>query len=164
MQIPYRKPGFFSQIKPDPLMTEEKFLELNKNLEHLKKIRPTAAAEVARLAELGDFSENAEYQMAKGRLRGINSRITGLEYEIKNAQIIKKSDSGKVGLGSKVKVEIEGKEKEYTILGSSETNPAHGVISHLSPLGKILMNKKTGDTFSLTVQNYEKIGKITEIS
>src|SRR3990167_4531594 len=115
MRVPYRKPGKFSQMKPDPMMTEEKFNELKKEQEKLKRIRPHAAADVARLAELGDFSENAEYQLAKGRLRGINNAIVRLENQINQAEIIKPQRTDTVQLGSTVTIESASGQKTYQI-------------------------------------------------
>lgn len=149
MQLPYRKPGKYTNIPNDPLMTGHKLLELKTELERVRKLRPKAASEVARLAELGDFSENVEYQQAKGRLRGINNRITTLEFQINHAEIIEPSDSGIVEIGSTVSLDIDGTEKTYTILGSSETDPAQKVISYTSPLGELLMGKSVGDTVAL---------------
>ena len=82
MQVPYRKPGVYNYNKKDPLITADKLEQLKNKLERLKKKRPEAASEVARLAQLGDFSENVEYQLAKGRLRRINSEIQILENQI----------------------------------------------------------------------------------
>jgi len=88
-----RKPGTYTHVKLDPLITGWKFDELKKKLETLKKVsQPKASNEVARLAEMGDFSENAAYQMAKGRLRGINNTIARLENQINHAVIIKTQD------------------------------------------------------------------------
>jgi hypothetical protein len=90
MQTPYRKPGKFSHIKPDPEITQAKFDELASKLDRLKnKTRFKAMEEVRIQAENGDFSENASYQIAKGRLRSINQRILDLENQLKVAVIIK---------------------------------------------------------------------------
>jgi len=59
MRVPIRKPGKYTHLKPDPNLTEGKFNELKKKLERLKADQPDAIAEVRRLAEMGDFSENA---------------------------------------------------------------------------------------------------------
>lgn len=156
MQVPYRKPGKFSQIKSDPLMTQVKFDELEAKLSRLKESRPHAAQEVARLAELGDFSENVEYQLAKGRLRGINSGILKLERQLNDAEIIapnKKTDTAQVG--HTVTIECNGKEKTYQILGSSETKPEKGIISHNSPIGSALLGHRVGDEVKIVVGEKE---------
>jgi transcription elongation factor GreA len=152
MQIPYRKPGKFSQLQQDPLLTQEKFLQLERDLDRLKNTaRPQAAAEVKRLAELGDFSENAEYQLAKGKLRGINSRIFAIEVQLKNAVIIQKEESGVVEIGSTVTVSDGHEQKTFTLLGSAETKPGKGVISYTSPVGKALLGHEVGDMVEIVL-------------
>lgn len=145
MQLPKRKPGKYANSKIDFHITQTKFDELKRNLDQLKKTQPTAAAEVQRLAELGDFSENAAYQMAKGRLRGINQKILELEAKINHAVIIEPKDTDEVALGSKVVIKINGKECTYQILGSAEVDPARGIISRNSPIGAAIMGHKVGD-------------------
>jgi len=164
MQIPYRKPGKFTNLKPDPLLTEEKFLKLKQKLERLKNSQPQAAADVAQLAELGDFSENAEYQYAKARLRGINYGILSLESQINQAEIItvpKQMDA--IQLGHQVTVEINGQKKIYQILGSSETNPQKGIISYNSPIGEALLGRSVGETVKIKLADKEVLYKIIRI-
>ncbi|MDD5290758.1 MAG: GreA/GreB family elongation factor [Patescibacteria group bacterium] len=165
MQVPRRKPGKYTNLKPDAHMTPEKLAELKNKLEKLKTIRPQQAAEVKELSTTGDFSENAGYQMAKGRLRGINQRILDLEEMIKNAVIIRGKKSGSVELGSTVTVEIGGREKKYKILGSSETDPGRGVISHNSAVGRALLGRKAGEMVKIRPGDKDKevIYKIIKI-
>ncbi len=164
MQIPYRKPGKYMIQKPDPHLTQAKFDELQKKLEKLCLNRPQAAKEVARLAELGDFSENVEYQLAKGRLRRINQNILEIEFTLKNAEIIAPNTSNKnVSLGHTVMVEVNNKVKTYQILGSSEANPDKNIISQNSPLGSNLLGKKIGDEVKIKLKDKDIIYKILEI-
>lgn len=164
MRVPFRKPGKYSQIKPDYLLTEGKFGELKNKLDRLKNIsRPQAAAEVSRLAEMGDFSENAEYQLAKGRLRGINNAILKLENQLNNAVIISPKQTGAVQAGNTVTVESGGKQKTYLILGSSETNPREGIISRNSPIGSALVGRGAGETVKVKLANKEVEYKIIKI-
>ncbi len=151
MQVPYRKPGKYSQMKSDPLLTEGKILELTNKLDRLKNVsRPRGAEEVKRLAELGDFSENVEYQLAKGKLRGINDNITKIENQLKNAVIIPhQKQTNTVEIGSTVTVENNGVEKSYQILGSVETDPQKGIISYNSPIGSALLGCKVGDIIKI---------------
>lgn len=151
MQIPKRKPGKFTHLKPDQNITEKKFEELQDELQKLKKFSlPRAADEVQTLAQMGDFSENAAYQMAKGKLRGISQRILELEDQLKYAVIIKPTKGAKtVQLGHKVTIEANGKQKTYLILGSEETNPLKGIISQNSPLGSVLLGRKLGDKIKI---------------
>lgn len=162
MQLPYRKPGKFSETKLDPFLTQEKLAELKKKLETLQTIKqPRAAAEVSRLAELGDFSENAEYQLAKGRLRSINNAILTIDNQIKHAVIIKPdTDTDVVHVGHTVTLESDKGIKVYEILGSSETNPSKGIISHNSPIGAAIVGRKIGEVVTIQLGNKEVIYKI----
>lgn len=163
MRLPFRKPGKYTQIKSDPIITRSKFEDLKNNLKKLKKVRPEVVKEVARLAELGDFSENVEYQLAKGRLRGINSRILKLERQIADAQIISTTKNNIIQIGSVVTIESDGKQKIYQILGSSETNPEKGIVSHSSPIGSALLNHEVGDMVSVKIADKQVDYKIIAI-
>jgi len=155
MQTPYRKPSKFSYIKPDPQITEAKFNELKRKLDKLQNHTRFKVMEEVRInAENGDFSENAAYQIAKGKLRGINQKILDLANHLKIATIIKPNkDSDSVEIGHQVTVSYDGKERTYEILGSSETDPVRGIISHNSPIGSALLGHKVGDTVKVKLAN-----------
>ena len=166
MRLPTRKPGKYNGLKPDPYLTLKKYKELQNKLARLKKFsQPRAISEVKRLALDGDFSENAAYSMAKGRLRGINQKILEIEEYLKKAIIIKPGGNQKiVSLGSRVKVLVNGKQKIYQILGSSETNPAEGIISRNSPIGRALIGHKTGETVKIKLANGQTEYKIISLN
>ena len=156
MRVPYRKPTKFSNLAFDPLMTTGKFLELKTTLDKLKKSQPGAAKEVMRLAELGDFSENVEYQLAKGRLRAINQHILVTESRLNQAVMIApQTQSNTIQIGHMVTVLVGGKEKKYTILGSSETHPERGIISNQSPIGEALLGHHIGDRVHVMIGQKE---------
>lgn len=164
MRLPYRKPGKYMTQKPDPTMTQDKFVELQNKLNKLLAARPKAAADVTRLAELGDFSENVEYQLAKGRLRAINGKILEIEYTLKNAEIIRpNANKNTVQLGHTVTVENGGQSKIFQILGSSETNPTKNIISQNSPLGSALLGRRVRDKIKLELKDRTVEYKIIKI-
>lgn len=158
-----RKSDKLNQAPSDPLMTEGKFNELQVKLDRLKKSQPQAAAEVRRLAEMGDFSENFAYQMAKGRLRGINNGILQLERQLTLAVIIKPKKTDRVEIGHTVMIENEAGQKTYQILGSSESKPAQGIISHNSPIGAALLGRRIGEKIKVKIGGKEIEYKIIEI-
>jgi transcription elongation factor GreA len=164
MRVPIRKPGKYTHAKPDPNITEEKYREMKALLEKLKIRQPFLIAEVKRLALDGDFSENAAYQIAKGKLRGLNQRMLEIEDHLKRAIIIKPPlNKDYVRLGHRVTVEASGKTKEFLILGSSETNPESGVISNNSPLGNALIGRKPGEKVKVKLASKEVEYKIIKI-
>ncbi|MFA6307656.1 MAG: GreA/GreB family elongation factor [Patescibacteria group bacterium] len=159
MRVPIRKGGQYTNMKDDPVMTQGKFDELKKTLEKLKKdIQPKMAEEVKRLALMGDFSENAAYQIAKGRLRFTNSKIENITKQIAEANIIKiNKNKNVIEIGSLVTVKIDQEIKKYHILGSSETDPSKGKISYQSPLGAAFLNKKIDEIVEIKIN-----GQITK--
>lgn len=165
MRVPIRKGSGPVPPLQDPKMTLEKYDELQGRLDFWLKVkRPKEALEVRRLAEMGDFSENTGYQMAKGRLRGLNQRILDLQQLLAKVEIIETNIvSNEVQLGNEVVLEIEGKLKTYKILGSSESDPNLGVISHSSPLGSALLGKNLDEEFFLTINGKERKYKIIKI-
>lgn len=165
MQTPIRKGDARLFAPKDYHLSPQKYEELEKKLIRLNSRRPREAAEVKRLAEMGDFSENAGYQLVKGRLRGLNQRILDLENLLKRAEIvIPDQDISLVKTGHRVTVLVNDKEKQYTILGASESDPAKGVISHNSPLGSGLLGKKLNEKVKIQINGQEKIYKIIKIS
>ncbi len=160
MRVPTRKPGKYTDQTRDPHMTQAKFDELKAQLERMLKARPAQTAEVKHLAEMGDFSENAAYQIAKGRLRGLNQRIMETEDHLKYAQIITTGKDGIIQLGSTVTIEQAGKQQTFTILGPTETNPVKGIISYKSPLGAALLGKRVGDLVVFQQGDKTVTGKI----
>ncbi|KKR20809.1 MAG: transcription elongation factor GreA, partial [Parcubacteria group bacterium GW2011_GWE2_39_37] len=146
-------------------LTEAKFNELKNKLERLKKYsHPRAVEEVKRLAEMGDFSDNAAYSMAKGRLRGINQRILDIEDHLKRSLIITPlKDSTTVQLGHHVTVEVSGRQKTYLLLGSAETDPSKGIISHNSPIGSALIGRRVGDIIIIKTLSKDVEYKIVRI-
>ena len=154
MRCPSRKPGKFTNLKIDQHLTQKKLDEFKAKLARLKNKRPLVAEEVKRLALMGDFSENVSYQIEKGRLRGINQGIIEIEDLLKRAVIIEpQKNISTVQLGHKVAIESNGKQKTYQILGSSETDPLKGIISHNSPIGKGLLGRRVGDIVEIQLGN-----------
>lgn len=152
MQVPKRKPGKFADVKPDRLMTEEKLRSLEAAFKKIIEIDlPQASKDAAAAKEQGDFSENAAYSDAKARLRRFQNRAMSIKDRLTHAVVIKKGAAadGSVRVGATVTVLLNGKEKTYEILGSQETDPGAGRISHLSPLGELLIGKKAGETVVL---------------
>ena len=131
------------------LMTAEFKKQLEEKLHDLKvNGRPKAAEDIRVAREFGDLSENAEYDIAKDAQAKMEAEIADIEFKLRSAKIIdEKGKADRVDFGSKVKIQDaeSGREFEYTIVGSSESDPKGGKISNESPLGKALMGKKKGE-------------------
>lgn len=166
MRLPNRKPGKYTFPTFDPVMTQQQFDVMVAKLERIKKVtRPQAIRETQQYGENGDFSENAEYQIAKGRLRGLNRAIDDLEKQIGQAIIIDTpKDTSVIQTGHTVVISVNGNESSFKILGSSEANPTAGIISYQSPLGAALIGHRVGDTISLNIGDKTTSYKIISVT
>ncbi len=128
--------------------TKEGYEKLTGEYEYLTKIkREEVKKAIAEARSFGDLSENSEYDEARNEQAKVEVRIKELEVLIENAEITNDDelDEDVVGLGSYVKVLINGKEARYKIVGSNEANPFENKISDVSPIGAALKNKREGD-------------------
>ncbi|MBQ7717808.1 MAG: transcription elongation factor GreA [Clostridia bacterium] len=152
------------------ILTAEGLKKLEDELEYLKTTKRREISEKIKLAlSFGDLSENSEYDEAKNDQAQMEHRIMQLENMLKNVQVIDESsiDTTVVSIGSKVKVlDIEfDDEVEYSIVGSTETNPMENKISDESPVGQALLGAKVGDTVIAHVPSGAELQfKILEIS
>lgn len=147
-------------------LTKEKFDDLVKELEVLKTVRRKEIAENLEYARsLGDLSENAEYQEARELQAATEERIRKIESAVKNASIVSPKKSDVVSFGSQVVIQKEGESEKhiYQIVGSEEANMLERKISHLSPLGEAMMDKKKGDSFTFTTPNGKMKYKVLDV-
>ncbi len=129
-------------------LSQEGYEGLVKELNELKTAgRKSVAERLKHAKELGDLSENSEYQEAREDQTRLEQRIGQLEEMLRQTVLIKKtSGSATVRIGSRVKVKKNGDTLEFSIVGSHESRPAEGLISNESPLARALLGKKIGDT------------------
>lgn len=140
------------------LHTQQDYDELVKELSWREtEERERIKNEIATAKAFGDLSENAEYTEARREQSENETKILELKAKIENAEIVDEStlDIDVVNLGSIVKVQNEatGAEVTYSIVGSNGSDPFHGKISDLSPVGAALMGKRAGDRAEIETPN-----------
>jgi transcription elongation factor GreA len=132
--------------QPVPLTVEGR-AQLEAEYAHLIQVRRAeVAAQIGSAADDGDLSENAAYDHAKDEQALLEGRIATLEYFLRNAVLIEDPANGLVQLGATVTIEQGGEQETYTIVGPLEAAPTKGRISHVSPMGRALLNHKAGDS------------------
>lgn len=142
-------------------VTKDHLEAMKERLEYLKVTGRTQAAEKIKAArELGDLSENAEYDAAKEEQGFIEQEIRELDEKILNAVIIEENaTSDTVSIGSTVTVKFiddgveDDEEIEYSILGTTEADVLNNKISNESPLGKALIGKKVDEVIDVETPN-----------
>ncbi len=133
---------------PPTFLTREGFQKLQDELEFLRtQKREEIANRLREAMEGGELIENAEYEAAKNEQAFVEGRIKELEVILASARIIEEKPKAEIiQVGSTVSVKEEGsKPEEYTIVGAAEANPAKGLISNESPLGKAILGHKAGE-------------------
>ncbi len=128
------------------------------------KTIPDIAKRIDEAKQQGDLSENAEYHQAREDMSWTQGRAKELENLIQNAQIIHKTkDMDKVMIGCTVSVKVNGKTKDYTIVGAQEADPAKGMISNESPLGQAFLNRKVKEKVEVSTPAGKNIYEIIDI-
>ena len=155
-------------MQKDVILTPEGLEKLKQEIETLSTDkRREVAARIKEAREFGDISENSEYDDAKNEQAMLEARIASLEDKLRSASVIDSSelDNEVVRVGSLVNVKDEGSGKslKYTIVGSTEANPAENKLSNESPVGKAIIGHKKGETIEVATPRGSLKYKILEI-
>ena len=113
------------------------------------ELRLQLPKEIKRARELGDLSENAEYQAAKERQRLVEARISMLQKRVSEIALINvdRIPKDRAGFGSTVHVvESNGEKLVFQLVMPEDADAAKGLISTTSPIGHAFLNKEPGDT------------------
>jgi transcription elongation factor GreA len=132
----------------------------------VKNKRKEVASRIASARALGESDDvNAEYEAAREEQSFVEGRILELEEILKKAKIIDHRTGSKVvEVGSTVTVEINRQDATYTIVGTVESEPELGRISHESPVGKALVGLKVGDEVEVSTPTATIKYRIKKIS
>jgi transcription elongation factor GreB len=130
-------------------ITPEGFRRLQEEADQLWRVeRPRVTQQVSEAAALGDRSENAEYIYGKKRLREIDGRLRFLQKRLDTLTVVREPPPrrDRVYFGAFVTVEeVSGERAEYRLVGPDESDPAQGLLSIESPLGRALVGRSEGD-------------------
>ena len=143
------------------------FARLKAELRELVEVeRPEVVTTVAWAASNGDHSENGDYIYGKRRLREIDRRVRFLIKRLENAEVVQSAgrDTDQIFFGARVRLKSVSGEKTITILGLDEVDPAHGIVSWISPIAKALIKAREGDTVVLRTPAGEEKLEILEVS
>ena len=156
----------FMSEKKEIYVTNEGLEKMKSELDYLKmERRPEVIQSLKEARALGDLSENAEYDAARAAQAEVESKIKELEYNIEHAKIISDEKTGKVSIGSVVKIKyVEDDEtEEFTIVGSKEADPFENRISNESPIALAILGKKAKDKVLVDSPNGKYEVEILEI-
>ncbi|MDD2484309.1 MAG: transcription elongation factor GreA [Eubacteriales bacterium] len=150
------------------LLTQEGYDKIVAEHDDLVTVKRREVAErIKEAISYGDISENSEYDSAKNEQAELEERVMKLEYMLRNAKVIDRSEiSGdvvNVGVHVKIKDLQTNEIIEYSIVGSTEADPFEGKISNESEVGKQLLGKKIGERVDVSVPDGVVSYEIMEI-
>ncbi|MEM9721740.1 MAG: transcription elongation factor GreA [Bacteroidota bacterium] len=137
-------------------LTQEGLDKLKSELQDLKgKGRLEIAAQIQKAREMGDLSENAEYDAAKDAQGLLELKISKLEGLIANARVLNNQDIdlSRAYILSTVRVKNQkvNKEFKYTLVAEQEADLKRGRISIKSPVGKALLGREVGEVVEIKI-------------
>lgn len=149
-------------------MTQEGLDKLKKDLADALAQRPVISAAIAEAREKGDLSENAEYDAARDAQGLLELKIAKLKNMVANAKVLDESQVGtdKVQMLNKVKIENIANHQvmEFTIVGETEADFAHGKLAATTPIAKALLGHGKDEVVEAKVPSGVIKFKILDIS
>lgn len=142
--LPKGVTNYITQVGMEALLEEKNALQTEINL-------------------LGHSKEN-EHRIAQNH---IHAKLLLLNNRIAEAKIVDINDQphDQIMFGAKVtfRIDKEPKLQTYQIVGVDEADLKKGKISFISPVAKILLNKKVGDKAILKLPTGERVFEVVEI-
>jgi transcription elongation factor GreA len=118
-----------------------------------RELRLELPKEIQRARELGDLSENAEYQAAKERQSYVQARMGMLRKRMAEISLMNfdRLPHDRAGFGSTVHLREEGSPDTivYQLVMPEEADAAKGLISTASPIGRAIVGREIGDDISV---------------
>ena len=132
-----------------------------------RELKTELPKEIKRARELGDLSENAEYQAAKERQRLVQARLGMLRKRLGEISLMNldRIPHGKVGFGSTVHLRDSntGQPVVYQLVMPEDADAERGWISTASPIGRALLNKEEGDEVQVSAPNGTRAFEVTRL-
>lgn len=143
-------------------LTREGFDRLQTTLSQERERLEEATRILRELTGSSDDYDDSGLEEAKREKTRIEDRIDNLEDQLDRAVIIEDIDRDSADLGSVVMLRDHASQEgfEVQLVSPVEAGVLEGDIPHISdesPLGKALMGRKPGETFSVTIK-----GRTTE--
>ena len=152
-------------------MTEGVKQKLQEELDRLdEELRVHLPREIQKAREYGDLRENAEYKAALERQSFVKARIQQLRQRLSELSSIdlSKVPRDRAAYGTTLVLYDAEREEEvtYRLVTPEESDPAAGLISTASPVGRSLMGREEGDEVKVSTpagtRNFE-IKKLTTL-
>lgn len=155
-----------SELTGEPI-TADGIAALRSEVEQLEgPARSEMAKRIKSARELGDLKENADYHLAKEDQAHLETRIKRLRQRLGRAVVVEvdgPSDSFGFGRTADVLDESTGKVNTWTLVGSTEADPANGRLSAESPVGRALRDCAVAETVQIETPGGRKTYRVQKL-
>ncbi len=150
------------------LLTRSGYEKLVRELDLLSRVeRPQIVQELLEAAQEGGVEKNPDFLSALAQRQRLDRRIKQLQQTLANAEVLVGSNlpPNQARFNSLVKVVnlSTGREQEFKLVSSLESNITLGHLSTSSPLGRALLGRKVGDRVEVHTPSGPKLYRILEI-
>jgi transcription elongation factor GreB len=136
--------------------------------QHTTHGRVDIARKIQTAREMGDLSENGDYQYGKKRLREIDRRIRFLSKRLERSEVVdpvKRPRTDQVFFGATVTyVNSKDEERTVKIVGVDEVDPGRGHVSWISPIARAVMRAHEGDAVRMNTPGGEEEIEILKVT
>ncbi|MBI2931345.1 MAG: transcription elongation factor GreA [Planctomycetes bacterium] len=149
-------------------MTQQGYDQLKAQLDKLKNEElPRIQKALGDAREMGDLSENAEFDAAREEMWRVDRRILELEDQLARATVVNASKfaNGEITLGVTVQCEDLdfSRKDEFVLVGEGERREGIDTVSVASPLGQALVGRRVGDVIEIKVPRGKLRYKIVDV-
>jgi len=137
------------------VLTADEVKKLETKVKNLRKRKSDLKNEMIELTSNDpDFLMNSRYHYLKAKIEcEIPSTISAITTKLRSATVIEKPevnfDGETVMFGTKVTLDYEGEVEVISILPIAETDTERNIVSGDSPIAKLILGKKIGETVRL---------------
>lgn len=133
-------------------ISQRQFDLLSAKLDRLKNVKRKTLNEAWRLAVAeGDDRETDAITVSFNLIRSNEQEIVDLENVLLDAEIIQKIDRDRVEIGSRVRLRLDGEDKDFIMSDPLEADPDRNLLSVETPIGVAIHGKRAGYRTSVTL-------------
>ncbi len=136
--------------------TESGFQKIKEDHARLSEKRKEVLVSLQTAREMGDLSENGAYKAARFELVSTDRELRRLNFLIRFGKVGLINHTDIIGFGSTVTLKNSDHTMTFMLVEGYESNPSEHKLSIFSPLGKVLVGKRKGDTVVVSAPSGQK--------
>ncbi len=154
-------------------LTRATYSRLEAERNHMThELKTTVAQALQSAREMGDLSENAEYDAAKEKQATYAARIQQIGDQLRQATLIENLSvpEGEIGPGSWVELRVQegdgapaGEMLSVWLLGEGDSRLGQEVVSCMAPAARPLLGRRVGDSVTLPMPDGTVVAEVVSL-